>query len=270
MKNKICIFAAICFFLSCNEEPIPIPDFEIGNTSRVVLIEDLTGVQCPNCPKGAATIESMLNIFEEKLAVVAIHGRLQAEPLPESAYDFRTQFATDLEEYHRPFIGKPSALINRKFFENEFFTAVDLVDLWPGYVEQELQISPKVTILHLLNYDGDNRQISLDVSLISNENILRDSKISIFITENEIIDIQETRGSIIEDFEHNHVLRSMLTKFDGDDIKAIDNTNPTKLNYTYSIPSEFNPEHMEVIVAIADGSVEKGQILQAAKIKVVE
>lgn len=259
-----------CFFTSCYEVPVLIPELAIPDSERVVLLEDLTGVQCPNCPKGSATIEGMLEIFDENLAVIGIHGRLQAAPLPESKYDFRTPFAENLEQYHRPFLGKPSAVINRMTFAGEFFKAVDLVDLWPSYVQSELSEPPLIDLFALSSYDSASRKLTIDFTMIPKIDIPDPVKLSIFLTESHIIDIQETIGSIIEDFEHNHVLRTMLTQFDGDPLGVLKDGVPLKRTYTYTVPDEFKAENMEIVGALTDGSISGGIVYQAAKRKLIE
>jgi hypothetical protein len=43
-------------FFTCTEIPIQLKDPVIPESDRVVLIEELTGASCPNCPKGSAAI----------------------------------------------------------------------------------------------------------------------------------------------------------------------------------------------------------------------
>lgn len=139
--NKILLFAIAILFFGCSEEPIMIPEFEVPVTNRVVLIEDLTGVRCPNCPKGAKAIENIISNLEGKVVAVGIHGTFLTKPIEgnvASKYDFRNPKSIELEEYLKPFLGKPSVQINRRFFEGELYTSVDFIDQWQSYVEQEL------------------------------------------------------------------------------------------------------------------------------------
>lgn len=252
---------------SCNETPVSIPDFELPNTQRVVLFEYLTGVKCPNCPKGSAVIKNMLNIFPVKIAVVGIHGRLQTEPLKDSKYDFRTEVSRQLEEFHRPFLGKPSAMINRLQFAEEPFKAVDLADLWPSYVEGELKKPQLIDIALTSNYDKVTRKVSLALGFLPKVDLNGTFSVSIFVTENKIIDLQETIGRIIPDYEHEHVLRHMMTNVTGDDIAS--NLKKNQLIskvYSYAIPSEFYVENIDIIVAIRENS--SGYIHQALLTKI--
>lgn len=269
-KTRNIVVGIVIFFsiYSCKETPVPIPDFELPNTEKVILIEYLTGVKCPNCPKASAVLKTIESTFPGKTAVVAIHGRLQTEPLKESKYDFRTTVATQLEALHSPFLGKPSALLNRIKFPDEPFKPVDLVDLWPSYIEELLNQDYLIDILLSTTYNPATRTVDLSASLLPKESIDKNMTISVFVTEGDIEDAQETIGSIIENYKHEHVLRAMLTKIEGDDIQdRLEKSKPVLKNYSYTIPQDFKVENMELVLAIGDGQT--GIIDQAAKIKLL-
>ena len=260
---------SLVFFLGCTETPVPIPEFELPNTDRVVLIEYLTGVKCPNCPKATAVLKNIESTFPGKTAVVAIHGRLQTEPLKESKFDFRAPIATQLENFHSPFLGKPSALLNRNKFIDEPFKPVDLVDLWPSYIQEILQQEDLIDILLSTQYNPTTRIVTLQASLLPKNTISKQMKISVFVTEGEIIDAQETIGSIIAEYKHENILRAMLTNVAGDDIQEpLVKASPLLKSYSYTIPETFKPENMEIVIAIADATT--GNIDQAAKVKIIQ
>lgn len=252
---------------SCKESPVPIPDFELPDTERVVLIEYLTGVKCPNCPKGSAALKNIEASFPGKIAIVSIHGRLQTDPLSVSKFDFRTPASNQLEALHNPFLGKPAALLNRVKFPDEPFIPVDFVDLWPSYIENLLSQAYQIDLLPEITYDGVTRKLDLRVSLLPKENLVPGYKISVFVTEGGIVDAQETIGSIIPEYIHDHVLREMLTAVPGDAlINELLKNQPVIKAYTYTIPAGFDANHIEVIVAISrpDGTID-----QALKTKIL-
>lgn len=262
-------FSVLTLMWSCEEIPVVIPDYNPPETGKTVLIEDLTGVRCPNCPRGAAALENILAKYQGKVFALAIHGIQLVTPLPQSKYDFRNQFAADLEKFHQPFLGKPSALINRKKFDNQSFIPVDVVDLWLGYTEQELALPQEVQIDVDYNYNSETRQLNVLVGVSPLKNVTGEFKISVFLTESHMIDYQETVGAILSDFEHNHVLRYMLTRFDGDALADQLKTSEVIIrNYTYTIPEEFIAENMEVIVAVHKADPDNKTVLQSAGIKI--
>jgi len=263
-----CLLAAV-LWSSCTEEGVMIPPFEEPDSKRVVLLEDLTGVQCPNCPKGAAAIEDILTKLPNNVVAVGVHGTFLTKPLPESKYDFRNPKSIALEEFLKPFLGKPSAHINRKFFEGEFYTAVDAPELWQAYVEKELKAQHVMDLSLVKTYDAASRQLNVTVNATPLIDETGNYKISVYLTESGIVDPQENQGTIIQEYEHNHVLRDMLTAAIGDELAS--NLVKNKLisrTFTYTIPAAFNDANMELVAMVARSNGDDKSVLQAAGVKV--
>ncbi len=254
---------------SCTEEGVVIPPFEEPDSKRVVLLEDLTGVQCPNCPKGAAAIEDILTKLPNNVVAVGIHGNFLTKPLPESKYDFRNPKAIALEEFLKPFLGKPSALINRKYFQDELYTAVDAPELWQSYVEKELKAQHVMDLTLVKTYDAVSRQFSVTVNATPLIDESGTYKISLYVTESGIVDPQENQGTIIEDYEHNHVLRDMLTAATGDEFSStlVKNKTITR-TYVYTVPANFNDAKMELVAMVSRANGDDKSVLQAAATKI--
>lgn len=274
--NKIFIFviAAITIY-SCNEIMLNIEDPVIPESDRVVLIEELTGASCPNCPKGSAAIEFILSQFPGKVAVVGIHGDFLAQPIKDkSKYDFRNQKAKDLENWLKPWYGKPAATTNRILTEDDQEPyAISSPDLWYAEVAKELQKPHQMNILLAVDYDENKRTIDLDVTAIPLVDLAGNYNISVYLTESDIIDAQSNGSEYVEDYEHKHVLMDMMTNATGDsfgtNLKANDVIK--KKFPTYTLPLReglFNPEKMEVVVMVSKSDVGVRDVVQAAYKKV--
>ncbi len=250
----------ICL-LGCTEKEIIIPPLEIPTTGRTVLVEDLTGVRCPNCPSGNARLESIQSIYGKNVVVVSVHGEFLTDPLPESTVDLRSPSAIMLEEFWRPFLGKPSAVIDRKSYDG-FFSMVPnpLQDQWQPIIERELQ-EPHLADL-VVQATLDNEGIEISTGIIAIEE-LPDIKIHVFLVENEIIDPQEDVDKLILDYEHNHVLRIIATPIEGeritDDIEIGGVTNYTTTIGTSELEAEWNRNNMEIVCFITE---EEGGVIQ--------
>lgn len=273
--NKIFIFviAAITIY-SCNEIMLNIEDPVIPESDRVVLIEELTGASCPNCPKGSAAIEFILSQFPGKVAVVGIHGDFLAQPIKDkSKYDFRNQKAKELENWLKPWYGKPAATTNRILTEDpQEPYAISSPDLWYAEVAKELQKPHQMNILLAVEYDESKRTIDLDVSVIPLVDLAGNYNVSVYLTESDIIDAQSNGSEYVDDYEHKHVLMDMMTNATGDSFGSNLKANEVikKKFPTYTLPVReglFNPEKMQVIVMVSKSDVGVRDVVQAAYVK---
>lgn len=276
MPRIAVVFLTSFLFLlcACTEKEIIIPPFEPIVSDRVVLVEEVTGVRCPNCPSGSAKIASLVEQFPNQVIAVGIHGSFLTSPYSDSKYDFRHEAARELENFLKPWEGKPAAFVNRKKFEEEPLRSISEFDLLSTYVTQELNEPHQLEISMSTIYNEVNREVEINLGIIPLADLSGDFRLSIMIAENHIIDKQANVGEIIDAYEHNHVLRSMLTAFDGDPYATdLKNGELSNVSFTYTIPSEdgiWVPENLEIIAFVADHSNDKKDILQAAIIPVLE
>jgi len=268
MKNYIILlFLLSCF--SCQEQMVVIPDIPIPTSERVVLIEELTGVNCPNCPKGSAILDALISQFDGKVVGIGIHGDFLTSPLSGSVYDFRTTFSQKLEESYGIF-AKPCAVINRTQFDDQPQLEIYAEETWINYVQSELENEPKVDIAMTSAYDESTRTASVNVRVTGREQIADALKISVVITESNIIDLQKDVAEIIEGYNHKHVLRTMLTAWDGDNLsQGINLAQTISKDYSFVIPEEPGLWKIEDLDLIAFVEGPDG-VLQAAEVHLKE
>lgn len=264
MKQLLFIAFVSLLITSCESNVVLVPEFEAVVSERVVLLEEMTGVSCPNCPKGTAEIESIKALYGDQVIPIGIHGIFLSWPTKESHFDFRNEFSRLLEVNLAPGTSKPAALINRAIPEGQDNAVVQSSDLWGGYVEAQLKIPPKLSIEVELSYDSDTRNLTINAGIVAVETISSSLQISVMVLENNIVDAQEDLNEIIEDFHHNHVLRTMLTPYDGE-LLTTQFSSGDILNraYEYVLPEEeglWKEEDMEVVVFVHE---QNGEVLQA-------
>lgn len=278
MKNIIYLLVVVFMMISCEEKMVVIPEFEPIDTGKVVYVEELTGVRCPNCPAGSARLESIQNLYPDNVVIVGIHGIDLAKPLDESKYDFRNEDAADLEIFLKDWLGKPSAYFNRERFE-ELETAGlwghPGVGEWQSYVERELEKPQIMEVTIIKSFDPITRVLDVTVAALPLEDLSGEFKVSIMLTESEIIDAQDDQNQVLDEYEHNHVLRDVITKFDGDTFaNQLTKGQAQTKNYTYTIPNDgtglWVPEHIEIVAFIANAEGESEEVLQAAKAHLVD
>lgn len=273
-KLQFILIVSLILLLSCTEKAVIVPDFVAPESDRVVLLEELTGVSCPNCPTGAAKVEDLLQLYEGQLVVMAVHGEFDADPLEGySKYDFRNEEGKELEDYLKPFYGKPSAAINRVPNSGGELGIIG-VDTWGGYIEEELAKPHTLDIALDTEYDENTRELSVQLGILPLQDLEGNFNFSVAITESHIIDAQKNQSEIIPEFEHMHVFREMLTAVKGDalgsDLVANKILNKT---LTFTLPTDDDlwvAENCDVIAFVTRIEGDTKFVLQAAEAAVID
>ncbi len=279
--NLFCLafFTSIVFlFTSCDEKEVLIPEFVLPDSDRVVVIEELTGVRCPNCPGGSAELRRIKDQFSGNVAIVGIHSNILANPFPNSKYDFRAPFNDELQDYLGLPIGKPSAYINRRFFPIENNRAIPTVGSWAGYVTQELE-SPSALDMDVLHeFNPETRELNISLSINAKSLLEGRYRLTVYLTESGIIDPQldQTQG-VIEEYVHNFVLRQVLTNVTGDVLPDVLNPDqPINRTFNFTIPEEdgwWNVSNMNAIAFVTSYDVENPdirEVLQAVQFDIID
>lgn len=273
MKYILSILCMSMFFFACEEVPVEIPKSDVSLSGKTVLLEDLTGVRCPNCPSGAKAIKGIVDKYPDNVISVAIHGSFLCRPIVkegyESKYDFRNDASAFLEEYLMPFPSKPAAYFNRVQKDPNIFGNTQVGGVWLQRVEEELAKEQVIEIKASSKYDEATRTATINTGVIANKDLEGTFQLSIMVLENKIIDAQSDQDKIIKDYEHNHVLMDMVTEYAGDAIgsKLNQGTSLTKA-YTYKVPESdgrWIPENMSFVIFVSDVSESK-EVLQATEI----
>ncbi|MDX1942235.1 MAG: Omp28 family outer membrane lipoprotein [Saprospiraceae bacterium] len=276
MKKLIILFLAVCslWLLSCEEIPPVInpidPNPGGGEVQRNVLVEEYTGVRCVNCPAGSEALQALINIYGERLVVVSFHAGFFAPPYSESKFDLRTADGDNLLNFLGSPLGYPAAVVNRKLFDSEPRLQLGQGQ-WPGYIAQEIAIAPKVKVELQRNYNDANRQLNLTVNLEILETLdATDVRLSVALTEDDIEDVQLTPTGKQADYKHKHVLRDMLSNFDGNPLtESLSVGAKIAKNFTYTIPADWNADKCKLVAFVHIGG-DKKDVLQVAQVKVIQ
>jgi hypothetical protein len=267
MRKFIFLVASLIVLNSCEEIMISIDDVVIPESDRIILVEELTGASCPNCPKGTAALEAIIKKYPGRVTAVAIHGDFLSQPTSKSKLDFRNPKAKSLENFLKPFVGKPAATINRVEFGDQLM--IEAPDLWLKEVEKELQKPHQMNVLLDVKYDDANRKASINLAAIPLVDLNGAHKISVYITESGMKDAQSNGPDIVENYEFNHVLMDMVTSHDGDSFGSdLKKSQVYNRNFEYSVPVKeglFDPARMSVVVMISNDKTNNKSIVQAAE-----
>lgn len=275
-RNFLFLLAALLLSLGCTEIPPTITPLQVGvepppadSTVKKVLIEELTGVRCVNCPGGTAEVLRLQELLGEQVIAVALHAGSFAIPYEESRGDFRIPETTSLLNYLGSPLGYPSAVINRKLYEGERDLQLSR-GLWPLFTSQETQgpATLKIEVNTLFNETSRELRVDVDIEALAaiNESIL---KLSVMLVEDRVADVQLTPDGKNPDYLHRHNLRDMLTAFNGNSIEPnMVVGDQVSRNYFYTLPTEWQAEECAIIAFVhLDG--EQKDVLQVEKAEVL-
>lgn len=210
MKKYLVIISSILIITSCDIEESPfITDYNsYVNPDKKVLIEDFTGHLCPNCPDAARELDAIHDVYGDQIIGMAVHvSTTFARPYasnqaPNFQYDFRTDWGNSLDNFYGISVGGlPKGMVNRSGYADNHRLGKDE---WPNAVALEL----KKDIDFKIYIASDENSISI-TSEVQN-NINSNYNLCVCLTENNIINWQKDGQENIENYEHNHVLRTVL------------------------------------------------------------
>ncbi len=268
----IYLFLLLISLFSCSEIGPVITSLDSGNTApvnarkRIVLIEEFSGVRCVNCPAGSQDLERLAALYPGQLAIVSIHAGFFSNPYPENRYDFRTPEGNGLLNLLGQPLGYPSAVINRRKFEGEPDLQLGRSQ-WPGFIAEELAKAPAfdVRLAPVFSVQGRELRVDVDVVRLDNAASTPPLRLSGFIVENDVADVQLTPEGKREDYPHKHVLRKALTAFDGTPVgQDLQTASTVRRSYVFTFPSVWKAESCRLI-AFVHRSGGSWEVLQAAE-----
>ncbi len=239
---SVCILLSIVFS-SCKEEPPYInytkPQSVFDTTyiktpvdltqPKEILIEDVSGPVCPNCPQAALIAKTLENANPGRINVVTLYPNYPGleslmKPINKpgyiSKYDFRTNDAADIiSSYPAAPSTLPVGYINRKNFSGNFW--FEPKENWNGDVASELTATAPLNIEIVPTYNSSNNLLNVNVTVNYTKADSGSNYISVMILQDSIIDVQETKDANNFDiydsvYIHNHTLMDMLTAHTGD------------------------------------------------------
>ena len=263
MKKYCTIILFILLYIS-SCDIVETPYMNTENTSQIdtnsnnyvkkVLIEDFTGHLCPNCPQAATEIEAIHDIYGEQIIAIAIHvTKSFARPYPASQapnfqYDFRTSWGDDLDNlFDISSAGLPRGMVNRIGFPDNHKLGKDE---WANAVTNEL--NKEINFGIMINSSNNNINITTQVL----NNISGSYNLVVCLTESGIINWQKDGTENIENYEHNHILRSVLLDEALSSNLNYETNQEIQKNITYNLTEleEYNIDYSTNVAELGNGN----------------
>lgn len=246
MENKVKIKLIIIIFLSfsftfiaCEEEPPAInfkpKDHTLLDTTyisttdateqlRNVLIEDFTGIRCINCPDAAKIIEGIVQNNPHKVFVIANHVTdAFGKPYTKSKEDYRIKEGEDILNLMGGTTSLPTGAICREKFANQTSILISRYN-WVQYTDSILSRKTPLNIEVKNTYNNKTRELITKVKIHYTAPTNGKQYLSVSLIESGMIDLQADGGHVVDNYEHKHTLRAMMTTYNGELLK----NNPEK------------------------------------------
>lgn len=263
------IFTALTiFFMGCEEEPPFIDTTPRKNIlkdttyittnlppaqDKVVVVEDISGVNCVNCPAAAVKAEALKDANPTRVAVVTLlptKNILGTFTDPKGIYaDLGTPKVDQLISFTSIPSGLPSGMINRHDNGNGITMPYQL---WDNPMAIELAKSTVVNIDLSSSYNDANRELIISSNVIYTANhsdSLQD--LTIMLVESDIIGKQKDRTGDVPDYVFKHVLRDFATNAVGDPLNAkIEEGRVFEKQFSLTLDPSWDISNCEIIAMV--------------------
>jgi hypothetical protein len=244
---------------------------------RKVLIEEFTGVSCPPCPLGHQAIKAIEDAHPDRVLAIGIQpfNFTQANPVDKNGiktkHDNRTQKGTDLaNSIFGSLSSTPLAGIDRIPKDNSLYISKEN---WSQMVSDRLDIPSPANVKVTCTYNSD-RTVTIKVHVAYTSDVAKKQLLTVAIVEDKIIDAQEVGLNVEENYEHNHVLRDILTAPTGTAILSDKATKKAgqvyERTFVYNLATPdpdnlWNPDNCHVIAYISNDEGADKEVVQSGE-----
>jgi hypothetical protein len=229
------------------------------------MIEDFTGHRCPNCPASTANMESLADTDPARIYTVGIHAAntgLSAFQETNTEYtnvlycdaglEIGTYFGSIAGS---TFIGNPAFCVNR-IKANDQFTS-NAGSAIANKTNACLSSTLKVNIQAATNYFTSTRGLFLhtEVDVIDNS-LTSELGLVVYLIEDSLVAKQTLAGGTYDDnYVHHDILRACIDNRTFGrtlDNSLLNSNGKYYANYTYALPSQYNPDNMHLLIYVYD------------------
>lgn len=272
--KRLVLYSSILglLFTACEEVP-PFIDFSVPVKSKdttyiapavpaaqhkAVLIEDITGVRCNNCPQAAQKVKDILTAkTEDSVVAIALYSSDYnynfTAPWPGFTV-LNSSFSSQILSQLGAPQGLPSGYVDRFIFGSQS-VRFNPYQSWDNLVNERLKQSTPVNIKLQKSVSG--RKVTIKMILEYTETVSGTQKWSLFVTESDIVSKQTTLTATDDNYVHNHVLRAAIGNAVGNALNA--SLVPGRVfekELEYELPADFNMSKCHIVCVVSDAATE--------------
>ncbi|MBA3900971.1 MAG: Omp28 family outer membrane lipoprotein [Bacteroidetes bacterium] len=240
---------------------------------RKILLEDLTGHTCGNCPEAAKIAMQLQGIYGKKLIVVGVHANWFARPQTNSKGSFSTDFRTPAGEAYYTYFGvtsNPIGFVNR--IKNSSSETIISHTAWGTTVEAIKDLLPELKMSINFTYEESSRALNTTVTSEALTKLDGQYNLVLYLVEDNIVDWQKDYSmpageTDVPNFLHRHVLRDNINSTWGDEIittSLAKGDSIVKKYNNYLLNPAWKAEDCSIIAYIYNKNTE--EIIQAEEV----
>lgn len=234
----------LCVLMSISSLGITLSAQNLVSTApanKNAIIEEFTGVNCPNCPAGHVVVAGILAANPGRAFVVGYHPTNSNYTTPRNGTDpdFRRAYLDAF--YSSAYVGSrfmPGAMINRRTWGAERMSSRGD---WDSRAQTILGETSPANVGIESNYDAGNDELTVDVEVYFTSDVTDQLGLYVHLMESDLV-ADQSSGSAT--YIHKHVFREALTGQWGDDI-----TGTTTSSDLYSTQLTFD---MSTVTDVVD------------------
>jgi hypothetical protein len=235
---------------------------------KKVLLIDVTGVRCNNCPKAAVLAKSLAASNAGRVEVVALYPKTPMSltyPWP----GFDTMSTIEADQIATALGGITSlplgAVDQVEYNGSKLLNTSD----WGAAVTAQLAKSSPFNLSIKSTWKPADGKSRVEIKAIANAAIASNYKWVVAITENGVKSKQSDQdapGGVVDDYDHEHALRGVVGSFLGSDINtAAVSAGYVREKHFYVVPkAKWVAANCEVVVWIYDANTK--EVVQVEKV----
>jgi len=230
-------------------------------SNKNVILEEFTGRICSNCPAGHRVAGEIANANQGRVFLINIHT---GDFAPTTHPNYNTPFGAEIaSKAGANFF--PSGTVNRHLFSGQ--NTVLNGSRWLNSTNTILNESSYVNIAAQSTINSVTRELVVNVEIYYTGNSpVVTNKLNVALLQNNMLGAQTGMNGnpsqiINGKYNHQHMLRHLLTGQWGEDITPATQGTFISKQYTYTVPAHLNgidydlPD-LEIVVFIAEGEQE--------------
>ena len=258
MKNKGLFFRRLLFciagssFLTVSGQDITDTLVSMDSKYRRVLLEEYTGMHCPNCPAGHKEANTIHSYYPEDCFLLNIHAGNLAMPAG-GEVNLRSAYGDALAT-QAGVTGIPSASISRHLFPGQASMAIVDRDSWLENVEELLGMETYVNIGAEASIDWQSRELEVRVQLYyTGDSPEAENHIHVALLQNNVEGTQDGSEANPDqvlangNYLHQHVLRDLLTGIEGDAVSTTVAGSLVQRTYSMVLPETLNQLDLDIM-----------------------